>query len=676
MKEIVAVFNYNGVEYVIYNDSNKLIPCKHVNRKIVQDLTKEEKKMFDDVFKKLKVSDNKIKLSNIFFNDKEYEHYYDKENGWSTFLNVDGSQISKKELHELNNAFNYQDNIMYSVENNFDKHDFIKRIVKYGKESIVVFLASSLLLSSASGLSYVGGEEHTNDLDDIVAVDIEPTMHVLPTNPIDQSYFEIERESIDKVHLLRNIIDSNSDLSDEDKSIIYDFLPIINENIDYIDFDYVANIFSNLKVFHIEYGGEPLGLYAEGVIDLYHSKDNAKEGEKPIYYEELMEELAHALQMAVNNQGLYESVAKDIIHKDLMPNEYTRAYYEILKNLIGEKPLKEFFCQGKIESITNALLSILNDERYVYTILTEMTSLYREEQHAVNSADLQSLCSMYSTAEYGIEYTLGLFYEKQGKSMYVENFDIINKIHNLEGLSDISEESIKEKVKEDFNNKRKIVSLGDEFSIELSKDSGVYRKGIDLGTIKVYRSNVNGEDRLIINIKGMEPIMLTNNIDAVLYVLTSSNNDTINISLNGKFLTLHNTDTRHIITINLETREQASIEDLLAYSNLPASEYYDLLYKEITSYYATLPNDGMVHAVPENIGKGDYNENSFNGLYAKDDKYGLDENGNIISYICYEVKNEDGSPAKGEDILLARVNPNDPNLRYMNTPLSGTVNGR
>ena len=41
MKEIVAVFNYNGVEYVIYNDSNKLIPCKHVNRKIVQDLTKE-----------------------------------------------------------------------------------------------------------------------------------------------------------------------------------------------------------------------------------------------------------------------------------------------------------------------------------------------------------------------------------------------------------------------------------------------------------------------------------------------------------------------------------------------------------------------------------------------------------------------------------------------------------
>ena len=56
MKKIIATFNYDNAEYIIYEENKEYIVCKRVNGEIDLNLTNDEKKMVNTIFDNLKVN--------------------------------------------------------------------------------------------------------------------------------------------------------------------------------------------------------------------------------------------------------------------------------------------------------------------------------------------------------------------------------------------------------------------------------------------------------------------------------------------------------------------------------------------------------------------------------------------------------------------------------------------
>ena len=634
MKEIVFVFNYGGVEYVVYKDGEKLIPCKHVNHALDYDFTTEEKKIVEDVLKKMKISDNNIKLANIKFNNKEYQHFFDKENEWNIFLNVDGTEVSKDELRSLNSAFNYQDDVMYSENTNKDDKNFIKRIVKIGKKTVVVLFASTMLISSPIGKAY-----QTPDALTYIGktIEAEASAHGEKEEK-EEKIVEVEKDDIDAI---LDAILNNENLTDEDKENLSDIIPILEENKEYIDASMVASRFANLKVAHIDYDlPTPVGTYCDGMIDIYHNPGDDKTLVRNVELEEAM----HATQGAYTYQGIFEPYAKYLVNKNNVSNDYSKVYIRMLIDLIGEKPLKEFFFQGKIEGIKKALYDIIPVESKQYDILCSLNGVYRLESEAKQFFDLDTEMNLYNTAHL-FEQAYKEYYEKaKGKSMYEGQFSRLSILHpNIKSMKGEEASLISGSIENDFQSK-----IEDTITMPEAGTRDIYTTTYTVGkekhTIKVYGyllqdlNTLKAVPSYAVKIDGSLPIKITYELaEELASIIETDDLEFVQISVNGDYVSFINVDTRLILTINKLTGKKATRNELLNYLNMPFDEYKEVVDSEVEGYKRA---NGIDYPINYSV---------------KGDNYGIDREGNIITYLTRRLDDIDME----DDFAVSRVNPKD-----------------
>ncbi len=396
MKNIILSFIENNIEYMVYKKDSSYIACKKVNDKVTLELTNEEKVLVNTMFNKLKVK-NHLKLSNVVFEGVEYQHFYDKENDFHTFLHVDGTRLELEEFEKLNLKYNHQSEILY-LGNSNKEDKLVHRLVKCGKKTILaLMLASSLIPSTANLKAYA---KETNKLE--VVSEIED--------------YEIEEEtSLSKEEKIANIkeaIMTNPNLTDNEKNKILKGLSVIDDNIDYMDYDLIVERMNSLKiVYHEGYESEDsqniAGTYMPygNVINFYYAA-SLDEVNISVFYHELY----HAFQgEGYSNVGLTEQLnvtlnseyaGEDNFFED---TGYDTRYVKAMMEIIGNEPFREYNYKPFINVIKDEFMKIIPDEAKFYSLMTSLassTNVRNYENKSLERNTVEDLLGEYYEAKY------------------------------------------------------------------------------------------------------------------------------------------------------------------------------------------------------------------------------------------------------------------------------------
>ena len=420
MKEIVIKFIYNEIEYIVYKGEDKYIPCKIENNNISFDLTNEELSIINSVFNKVKVTDNKIKLSNIEYNSKLYQHFYDKTNNWNIFLNIDGTDITKEELSTFNNLFNYQDDKMYMASSIDDKKDsFIKRLVKIGKKTIVALVLSTSLISPLTTLTTVQGKEIKNEV-----VEVEE---------------KEELSAYQKIENLKKAINDNESLTKKEKEFMLSKFDIIYDNIDLIDYELVIDRFDDI---YMEYEEDRCDY---GNIAAYYSpSDNYIHSYGGTCIDDIDEsvlthEFFHTLQGERHyNPGIFEPLNDILVneYEGVKKEKYYRCYstgYEILKpyiyeltELVGSEALRYYNFTGDTSKIESELINLIDDESKVHDLFYNLDVM---KDILIRDGIYANLGTAYSLFEDNVEDILGEYVEAKTKKSRYSDVDYVFNTH-------------------------------------------------------------------------------------------------------------------------------------------------------------------------------------------------------------------------------------------------------
>lgn len=365
-KELVLKFQYDGIVYIVYKENNDYIAGKISKNQIITKLNKKELDLVNSVFNGVTFNNSK-KYSTILYLGAEVDVFKDENNNLYNFKYHNGTNVTKTDLYTLNKIFNNQSlEVEFALSND---NKYYKRIVKYGKKLIVVFMSATMVLESGCALKNNNVEVHDvnektglEDIvlpkmkeqpilgsDEIVIIDdkskdevaTSETSEVIQSNENsnstettseDSDFIEendLEEETLEepidvvedithyenlsneeKINTLRAIISENTKLTDEEKKFILDNFDIINDNVDLLDFDQVAYTYKNL---HIEYYQE---RFESGAVGRFYSDSSTIQIAQSTCLEDankitLLHELSHTLENSnkdFSNKYLFEGL--------------------------------------------------------------------------------------------------------------------------------------------------------------------------------------------------------------------------------------------------------------------------------------------------------------------------------------------------------------------------------
>ena len=144
MNNILLKFKYNNKDYFIEEKNNNLMFYYVINNKRVYDLDSKEIDLLKYIINSIIPSNNNLYLYTLVFNKNKYNVFYDI----NTRLKLINSNVIDVNYYNLLYLLNNQDGILYNSELgiNNEKESFVKRIIRYGKETIIILLSYSLLI--------------------------------------------------------------------------------------------------------------------------------------------------------------------------------------------------------------------------------------------------------------------------------------------------------------------------------------------------------------------------------------------------------------------------------------------------------------------------------------------------------------------------------------------------
>ncbi len=361
MKKIVLVYKYNGEDFIIFKEDNKYFACKKVNNAVSFDLSAEEEDMVNKVFDKVKVKEH-LKLSNINYNGKEFQHFYDRENNFHTFLNADGKTLNVQDFINLNAKYNNMEEFVYQGGNEPSSNNtFIKRLVKAGKETVLVLMLASALVPSNATIS-------VNAASKSVTASVDDTDYSKLTDS-------------EKIALLKSTLEENSNLNKKEKDFALMTFRALEDNIDIIDMPTVVGRLKKLKINYVNSAdpkGLAAGLLSKGYeVTIYNASSIDDVISKTKFgLDTLWHELGHVYQPEYNHTGLYEPL-NEILKREYSKDAYTREAYDttfvkILINMIGSEALRNYNYTGSTKKIEKGLKKIINDEAKIADLLLAM----------------------------------------------------------------------------------------------------------------------------------------------------------------------------------------------------------------------------------------------------------------------------------------------------------------
>lgn len=237
--KIFAKFKYNNKEYfIILINNKKVLFCCLENTNIRIELTEEEKQLMNTVYQALRVDKKSSfyigienldkKACKIFYDSKSKNYFWEPLNK--------NDEISEEEHSILNFKFNHMSSIIQNSEEleeyaelpekkESKKEKFYNKILRIGRDFVIVLVASSIPLSVTYGFEQVPSQIKE---------------FVIDSFKIDNYDFED----------FRTAISENPNLTDSEKDFLYKFEIALNNDHEYMNLELIK---SRLETVSFEY---------------------------------------------------------------------------------------------------------------------------------------------------------------------------------------------------------------------------------------------------------------------------------------------------------------------------------------------------------------------------------------------------------------------------------------
>ena len=341
----IGYFKHNGEKIIISKKDDKYTFIKESNT----EFTQEEKEIIKNVNNLLTIKREssgfikKIRLSKI------YDLYYDPKSRNYYWIPEDNI-YDERDNRILNFQYNHQEEIL-EFENypNIEDSKFYKKIINFGKKSIVLFLASSIALSmnfpikKNDDLIEIKPEQTISHEESLLNETTPSTENIIieETTPEETVVEETipEETQIDKVIYIYDFkdveeaIDRNPNLTDEEKYIIKSTKFIYDENHMYMDLELVLNRLETLK---IEYDYDFANRYTQGTYSITDNVIKLRNKTIKGALQEFIHEYLHMLQIS-HNSFLME-----------LSNQFFTN--EVIMKLYNDKLIEEFYFYDNLEN--------------------------------------------------------------------------------------------------------------------------------------------------------------------------------------------------------------------------------------------------------------------------------------------------------------------------------------
>ncbi len=417
----ILKFNWFAKELFINLENNKLQKGKVENAIINYDLSKEESNIIDIVFKQI-ASNNYIHLKDISYNNNSFAHLLNSNN-LNIFFEIKDKHYdipNEADLKILNFIYNNQERYSSFKLSDLKEYDFYQRIVKIGKKAIPVLIAANIAFTMGGNLvaeASVGDyEEYYNSINNVEEITL--------------TYNDIV-----------NLVNTNPNLSNEEKNVILSCKEYFNDNLAYLDHNHISNMLKNLKIaYKQEDNGSIKGLYNDETyqITIYNST-SFNDANISVLTHEISHALAipphaynqksygqnliEALNVIVNNEYFGQNKEYDISYPTII------SYAKIMAEIIEPEVLKQAFFKTDISLIENYLVNIINDEAFVKDLLTAInTNVNINNTLLNNSLDEQEKNNLLNLAQENnklILNNLKLIYETKTNESIESNEEIM-----------------------------------------------------------------------------------------------------------------------------------------------------------------------------------------------------------------------------------------------------------
>ncbi len=405
MIEEIIKFNFENKEYIISKDEQGILFSIKELDEVRTKLSPKEEALIKTVYSLLVgKKEDYILLSNTTYRSMTFKTLVNKKNGLYSFLSNTNSKDEIEAIKELNYIFNNQNSFLNDNFSDEEEH----RLADILHKAHVILKVSGIILA--------------------VSLSLKMTLYTLPHIPSNYPEFVADYH-MDKIrvehfsskqkydfHEIEDIIDGNSNLTEDEKEFCKKIKTILDENIDVINFETVKRHMRNLKINYCVSETES----NHGTVGKYHVVGNKKYQIDLIPFESyptknfqtsnkivLAHELQHALddygwlanlsdsQVTVvsNNELLYETFNELVLREYVSyftTDEFVKAYQlympptYVLCEILDEETIKNYKFKTDSYYITNYLSSLnipLEDIYDFYRSFKELDILVKERDY-------------------------------------------------------------------------------------------------------------------------------------------------------------------------------------------------------------------------------------------------------------------------------------------------------
>ena len=352
--KVLIKFDYENKTYYVYQVDKSI---KYGTSDNMNSISTADKNIINEVLNLLKPSKYLINLTPFIFNGKKFDIYLDTKTNFRLFNPIP----LEDEIIKLNTIFNDQP-FEFNVEFNDKEKEFIRKAITYGKKTVVVFIATTLMVMNLSFFP---------DIINKTKLDVY-TSYIQEVASYNKNISD--DEFLSRINFA---IANNNNLSNEEKIFMTSNSFFFLDNKEYIDINSLIDRLSTIKIEYspFENNENIKGQYlrVQNTISVYESTSY-----KTTPYEVLTHEFMHACQEfgytnynsflveTVNNITTSEYYGKDPSYSKYV--DYTKALIEI----IGSEPFKKYQCYPKDGLMVNEFVKIIDSPTKAIKLLNDL----------------------------------------------------------------------------------------------------------------------------------------------------------------------------------------------------------------------------------------------------------------------------------------------------------------
>ena len=404
MEEIIARTTYKNKNLVIYKDQNQICFGKLENNKIITNLPLEEQEILKNVYQQITIDkQNSVDCGTFKIQGKQIKIYYCKKSNLYYFYEIVNNklQIPKQQLlTELNIYYNNEQETLHYIEdkieqykNNMEKLDDIPNQTKTDFKKHVKLYMATLSVILAGNVAF----------QELPVLNYELYYYTTPKTKIEQE----EQYSFSKI---KQAIETNHNLSEEEKAYFLLLQQELKENQAYINQEKICKTLNDIKINYLNQNHEVKtdsgkmrvgGSYSlkSNEINLY--KLNISELQPKILFHEINHSLTDFKQQSQEDLLLshpnyllemtnelfsveyFEEIAQSnsFIEGTSYSNQMVVMYP--LCEILDDKTIRNYKFNGKANVILEELLSIDSDMNKAANLITAINSIELYQNNAI-----------------------------------------------------------------------------------------------------------------------------------------------------------------------------------------------------------------------------------------------------------------------------------------------------